>query len=178
MPRTLLVTGFGPFGDVADNPASRLARALDGAAHAGFHIVGREIPVSYTRGIDATVRLAHEHRADCVLGVGVATTRSTIQLERLARGSSGPTPDVDGICTPVLPGPDCLESSLPVDLWAAALGCEVSDDAGRYVCNAWLHQVRQQLAVPVGFLHVPPAGADPVWFLDGLVRLVTSPDVP
>ncbi|MCB9677495.1 MAG: hypothetical protein H6737_20470 [Alphaproteobacteria bacterium] len=174
----LLVTGFGPFLDVRDNPAARVARAVDGASGPGFRVVGREIPVSYARAVEETVRHAREHGVDCVLGVGVAGTRTAPELERFGRARLGQSPDVDGVCAPRLPGPDVLESSLDVVRWAGALGCHISEDAGGYVCNAWLHQVRQRLDVPVGFLHVPPDGIAASWLIAGLARLVTSADAP
>jgi pyroglutamyl-peptidase len=174
----LLVTGFGPFGTVEDNPASRLARSLDGVAGHGFSIVGREIPVSYRRAPELTVQLARENGVDHVIGVGVAVSRTTPQLERFGRRGLGATPDVDGVCAPVLPGPERLPASLDVGRWSRALSCETSEDAGGYVCNAWLHQVRQLLPIPVGFLHIPLSGVTPEWFVTGVARLLTSPDAP
>lgn len=174
----VLVTGFGPFGSVVDNPASRVARALDGEGRDGFVVIGREVPVSYTRGIDATVQLAREHRVDLVLGIGVSR-RAQPELERIGRARLGRRADVDGSIAPPLSGASEWRSSLPLDRWAHALGCAISDDAGGYVCNAWLHQVGQRLeadGIGVGFLHVPPEGLDPGWLVDGLARVLTSED--
>ena len=44
--------------------------------------------------------------------------------------------------------------------FAGALGGVVSEDAGRYVCNAWLYRTVCALGseIPVLFLHIPPAG--------------------
>jgi pyrrolidone-carboxylate peptidase len=44
-----LVTGFGPFLDVVDNPSGALARALDGSRIGPWRVVGMELPVSTAR---------------------------------------------------------------------------------------------------------------------------------
>jgi len=168
----LLVLGFGPFGSVLDNPAERLARAVNRAALPGAELFGEAMPVSYRRAVEQTVHRARDLRVDWVLGVGVATKRSAPQLERVGRAICGEVADVDGVCGPQLTGPSEVLSSLDLDRWSAALDCEISEDAGTYVCNAWLHQVAQQLTMPVGFLHIPTAGVDPQWLLRGLGRLL------
>jgi pyrrolidone-carboxylate peptidase len=59
-----------------------------------------------------------------------------------------------------------------VDRLARALGAVLSDDAGRYVCNAWLHRVASALDVPVGFVHVPAEGIAAERLLDGISALI------
>jgi pyrrolidone-carboxylate peptidase len=174
----LLVTGFGPFtsraGPIDDNPAARLARALDGRQEADLHIIGREIPVSYERGITQTLDLARLHAVDAVLGIGVAVSRGAAALETRGVARTNALPDVDGVFGPDLEGPPVCASTLDVGRWAEALGVDTSDDAGSYVCNAWLHQVVQALDVPVGFLHVTRDGLDPDRVTSGLVRLTAA----
>ena len=76
---------------------------------------------------------------------------------------------------PTVEGPDKVYSAWDVEAFASLLGGQRSDDAGDYVCNAWLYGVQRQLSVPVGFLHVPERGLDPgrltealkVWFSMG-----------
>lgn len=167
-----LITGFGPFGEVTDNPSGRLARAVHGARVGAWTLVGLELPVAYERAVELTVRSAHAHGAGLVLGTGVARRRTRPELERAGRTALGELPDVEGTVAPTLPGPPVVDATIAVPDWAEVLGCGISDDAGGYVCNAWLHQVAQRLApVPVGFLHVPPHGVDPAWLLDGLGAL-------
>jgi pyroglutamyl-peptidase len=156
--RSILVVGFGPFLDVGDNPAARLARAVDGRTSDGFRVVGREMPVSYRRAPELTAAWAREAGAAAVLGVGVARGRAVPMVERRARGECDGVPDVDGELV-ALAG----DRVSPVaDELARALGVAVSDDAGRYVCNAWLHRVLDLLPDrPVAFLHVTHDGFDP-----------------
>lgn len=157
----VLVTGFGPFGAVVDNPAARLARGVDGRRTGGETVVGRVIPVSYARGPDATIAAARMFRPRFVVGIGVATARSGIEVERRAVAiGDGRTPDVDGVVQVRLDGPDVVAATLDAERLAAALGADLSDDAGHYVCNAWLYRVARALDVPVGFVHVPSAGLD------------------
>ena len=100
--KTVLITGFGPFPGVADNPSARLARALDGRVVGGVRFVGEVLPVSYRRAPAQTLRLAAAHKADAILGTGVArgeapSSRSGPSLggggtSRGMRSASGPAP--------------------------------------------------------------------------------------
>lgn len=174
----VLITGFGPFPGVVDNPSGRLARALDGAIGPGWEIVGLEIPTSYARAPALTVQAARLHCVDVVLGSGVATMRERPMLEWFGRADLRPTPDAEGAIAQRLPGPAVVPATLDVPRWADALGCGLSYDAGGYVCNAWLHQVTQALApVPVGFLHIPAGGLDPERVRSALEKL-TAGDAP
>ncbi len=167
----ILVTGFGPFGEVTDNPSGALAMAVHGARVAGHTVVGVELPVSYSRGLAAAVRAAREAPCDAVIGVGVATSRERVEVERFGHNRTGPTPDIDGEVPGVLEpgGPARFESSLPAGALAAALGAAVSEDAGGYVCNGWLYRVGRALpGIPVCFVHIPPAGMAAERLLGGL----------
>lgn len=153
-PPPLLVLGFGPFLEIRDNPAEQLARAVDGALEG--RIAGRVMPVSYTRCLETTRQAIRTHAPAAVIGVGVARSRTTAQLERLAHGACNDVPDVDGVCGSLRGAP--RTATLPT-AFVDALGLEPSDDAGRYVCNAWLYGALD-LHPHVGFLHVPPEGFD------------------
>ena len=169
----ILVTGFGPFLDVTDNPSARLARAVDGALVGPHRVRGLVLPVSYERAVAATLDAGRE--AVLVLGTGVARTRTETRLElRAVRDRNEESDDVDG-CRGgwnAADGPASVEASLGAGA-AEALGVGCSSDAGTYVCNAWLYGVVRGLpGRPVGFLHLPPAGFPPSRLLAGLARLV------
>lgn len=166
-----LVVGFGPFLTILDNPAARLARAVDGTGRR-MEIVGREMPVSYQRSVATTLDLIDVHDPDWVLGIGVARRRSVAAFERQARCRwSAETPDVDGACGP-LSGPDVLASTLDL---SAALGLVGSEDAGAYVCNGWLHTMLQHTDRPLGFFHIPPTGFPAPRLVTALESLVPRP---
>ena len=199
--RRVLVTGFGPFLNVTDNPSARIARALDGAHvsdEAGdISVIGREIPVSYVRGPARTVALARRWRVHAIVGVGVARGRVGVNVERHGRlVTESASPDVDGRRrTDLEPeGPACLTSTIPVGDFAGALGALVSEDAGGYVCNAWLYSVlrvwgsetRTGLCPRVTFVHVSEQGLSPEILLAALPALwgdlstadATKPSLP
>jgi pyroglutamyl-peptidase len=158
----ILVVGFGPFAGVAENPAAALARAVDGLRAPSLEVVGRELPVSYARAPDLTRRWARDVAAEFVLGIGVASRRELPLVERIGRRRADDArPDVDGVRLAELSpaGPDAPdELACPAAAAVArALQVGLSDDAGSYVCNAWLYQALRS-GVPASFLHVPAAG--------------------
>ena len=164
---------------MADNPAARLVRALDGVRVEGpggaAPIVGRVMPVSWRGCVEVTAALADALAPRAILGVGVARARAGACVERVGRRFVDPaTPDVDGVCLGDLDseGPAERRASLP-EGFAAALDAQDSDDAGTYVCNAWLwHALQDEL--PAAFLHVPDQGVEPAVLLAGIARMVAS----
>ncbi len=157
----VLVTGFGPFPGVDENPTAWLARGLDGATLAGRRVAGRALPTAWAEAwptLRAAVA-AVEPRA--LIMLGVATGRARIEVERVARNRcaarvdhAGCGPDGDAV---VLGGPATLPTRLP---WRDLVGADVgvSDDAGDYLCNLVFYRALHDLALPlVGFVHVPPA---------------------
>lgn len=156
----VLVLGFGPFGVVVDNPARRLALACGGVVGA-CRVVGMEMPVSYDRCERLTLDAAKALGPVLVVGVGVARTRSSAELEAVGRNVADPTePDVDGVTLSAhADGP--AELMAPgVHALAGVLGVGVSTDAGAYVCNSWLYR-SLRAGLPAAFLHVPPEGFPP-----------------
>lgn len=160
----VLVAGFGAFLEVQDNPAARLARAVHDP-QGEPPVVGVEMSVSYARGPAEILALAAQLHPRMVLGLGVARGRTEATLERFAcRGLDPSLADVDqvfrSLCDPDPDAPERVQATLPLDRMAAAMGCTLSEDAGRYVCNAWLYTIGRALGsvLPVGFLHLPPQG--------------------
>ncbi|MCO4746178.1 MAG: hypothetical protein KC912_15380 [Proteobacteria bacterium] len=154
-----LVTGFGPFLEVIDNPSAALVRQLDGLRAGPWTLHGRVLDVSYARGPEQAVREAARLEAAWVVGFGVSR-RGGLRVERTGQAHVGDSADVDGQCPAVLHGPSSVRATLDATALAGALGCGISDDAGAYVCNAWLHQVTQRVGVPAVFVHIPPEGVD------------------
>ena len=177
--RVGLIVGFGPFDGMEENPAAAVARALDAqvlVSPAGrrVRLVGREIPVSYARGVADTVAAAREVGADFVVGVGVDTGRSDVWVEALARGESGFDADVDGAIREVRLG--LVPATLHPGRLAAGLGAALSVNAGTYVCNGWLWDTPRALApIPVGFVHIPRSGIDPDRLAKAVARVADDP---
>jgi len=166
----VLVTGFGPFPGVTENPSLAVARALELAPPPGVRVVARELPVTF----EGAPRAVGESVADLertpavLLGLGVQPD-STFRLERRARGRlEGGRADNEGRTASAVGvdgGPD-LETSLDLGLLEEALRAagapEVthSGDAGSYVCERTYHALLMCGAgagVPALFLHLPPA---------------------
>jgi pyroglutamyl-peptidase len=171
---SVLVTGFGAFPGVEHNPSEVLARAVDGAVVAGHHVYGRVVAVEYVRGPEEAIALARELGVAAVLGTGVAMRRSTPSWE--LRGAWWPegAADVAGSTVTGLVGAREVRSTLAVNR-PAVFGAEASEDAGGYVCNAWLYRVAQALDVPVGFLHLPGQGYPAHQLLTALTALLAGP---
>lgn len=166
----VLVTGFGSFPGVSENPTESLALELDGQRIGEHEIWGVVLPVSYDRGPAQAIRLARELRADLVIGFGVAVTREQVCVERRAVHVAEGERDNDGQIAAMTPGPFEVLSTLDAEGLALVLGGSVSEDAGRYVCNAWLYKVADALDVPVGFVHIPASGVTAAEVLDALRR--------
>lgn len=167
----VLVTGFGRFLDVKDNPSGRIARAVHGRVIGGVVVTGLELPVSFVEGPAHAIRAAHELDPVAVIGLGVDRRTTTVDVE--TRGyNRGVGLDVDDRTLAVLEpgGPPLLYSNVDAATFAAAIGGRVDDDAGRYVCNAWLYTVGRALmpARKVIFVHVPDRGLDPERLLAGI----------
>jgi pyroglutamyl-peptidase len=166
--KVVLVTGFGPFADVPLNPSGVLAAEVNGREVAGHVIVGRVLPVEFRRGPDLAIAIATATRAVLVLGTGVAVSRTRPEIERFGRRVAGVDPGAFGPG----PGPEVVAATLDPERSAEAFGAALSDDAGTYVCNAWLYRVARTLPVPVGFLHVPAQGYAAEALVAGLARLL------
>jgi pyrrolidone-carboxylate peptidase len=171
----ILITGFGPFLDVHDNPSGRLAVSLDGRIIAGYPVVGRRLAVSWRRAVGETLAWANALNPILVLGFGVARTRTTVDVETTAYpGGDGSLADADGEVGALTYGIP-RNASIDAPRLAAALGGQLSHDAGRYLCNGWLWSVSGALAGrEVGFVHIPPEGIDPARVSNALERYLAS----
>jgi pyroglutamyl-peptidase len=166
----ILLTGFEPFGEVAENPSQRVVEALSGSDVAGVDLVTAVLPVRYAAAGDCMRRLIREHRPDHVLALGVAAKSQRIRIERVALNlDDSETPDNDGVLRqgePILPGgPPAYFSRLPpaglkAELERAGLPVRISNHAGAYLCNhayyAAAHEAAQLgLSAGVLFVHLP-----------------------
>jgi pyroglutamyl-peptidase len=167
--RTVLVTGFEPFGGGATNPSQEIARALAGREIAGRRVAGAVLPCVFGDANHALRRLLREHRPELVICLGLAAGRSGITPERVAINvDDARMPDNAG-CQPVdqpivAGGPAAYWSTLPIKAIVAALrtrGIEasVSQTAGTFVCNhvfyGLMHALRRRPGVRGGFVHLP-----------------------
>ena len=147
-----LVTGFGSFGAVLDNPSSVLAQA------SGANWI--PLRVSFA-AVDQFLATLDPNSFNALFLMGVAAGRSHVSLESIARNMVGKTPDVDGtVAGPGLidaDGPGLIRGTLwPESLIATTSGdLEASEDAGDYLCNYLYFRALQKFPEHrIGFLHV------------------------
>lgn len=168
--RTVLVTGFEPFGGDAVNPSQEIARALDGRVIGGRRVVGAVLPCVFGASRRELLRLLRRYRPEVTVCVGLAAGRVGITPERVAINvDDARIPDNAGqqpVDRPVVRGaPAAYWSTLPLKAIVRALRtrgwpAEVSQSAGTFVCNhvffSLMHALRRRRARG-GFVHVPRA---------------------
>lgn len=152
----ILITGFGPFRDIEENPSGILAKDLADSwpgSECQILEVSWEVVANFSRS-DLSAW-------DAVLSLGVSAKTEQLLIEGVGRNVASPSPDVRGAVW----GPGPLDASadfqLASSLWQGAAP-EPSDhwdwsgDAGGYLCNALLFQLLlHQPDKKVGFVHVP-----------------------
>lgn len=168
-PRTVLLTGFEPFGGEKTNPSWDAVSALHGGRIAGHRVVARCLPVTFGASLKALRTAIRETRPALVLCVGQAGSRAQLSLERVAinvddariADNAGNQP----IDTPVVEGgPAAYFATLPIKAIYAALRdagipATISQSAGTYVCNhvfyGLMHALRRSPGIRGGFMHIP-----------------------
>ncbi len=167
--KTVLVTGFEPFGGDDRNPSQEIAAKLDGTLLHRRRVVGGVLPCVFGASANSLQQQIKRCRPELVICLGLAGGRNGITPERVAinvddariADNAGKRP----VDRPVLRGgPAAYFSTLPIKAIVAALRARavpaaVSQTAGTFVCNhvfyALMHQLRDQRSVRGGFIHVP-----------------------
>ncbi|MBL4847687.1 MAG: pyroglutamyl-peptidase I [Planctomycetes bacterium] len=172
MNETILLTGFGPFGSHERNPSGEGADLLaDQVLDAeGFRLVTATLPVQLEAATALLQELISEHAPSAIIASGIhKDPAGCYQVELLAKNELqyDEVPDIDGNLIQdaqvEAEGPPQVVSTLPlakikIALESAGFQTELSEDAGRHVCNAVFYWLARQ-EVPAGFLHVPPTSA-------------------
>jgi pyroglutamyl-peptidase len=170
-PIRILITGFGPFGNVVCNPSVRIARQFKRQAICGASIVTRAFRVSYDEVDRDLRRILAQGAFDIVLLLGIAGNERGIRLERFGKNKdSASAPDVDRKTRRRRPiirnGQQQFETAAPFSAIRELLKrngarCRISEDAGGFLCNH-AYYVAQNTIARHGmksiclFVHVPP----------------------
>lgn len=168
--KTILITGFEPFGGESRNPSQEIAHALNGRVIGNAQVTGAVLPCVFGDSIRELKRLLRQHRPALVLCLGQAGGRAEITPERVAinvddariADNAGQQP----VDHPVVRGgPAAYWSTLPIKAIVSALRRQglpaaVSQTAGTFVCNhvfyGLMHVLsREEGGVRGGFIHVP-----------------------
>ncbi len=168
--KTVLLTGFEPFGGNAVNPSQLVAMRLDGAELGGCRVIGATLACEFDRSISQLKGLMEQHQPALIVCLGLAENRADITPERVAinvdearitdNAGFQPTtrPVVDG-------GPVGYWSTLPIQEIVTALRdrgfpASISESAGTFVCNHVFYGLMHELArlpnaAHGGFIHIP-----------------------
>ena len=168
--RTILVTGFEPFGGESLNASWEAARKLEGWRRGEYTAIARLLPCAYDASVEEFVRAVETLRPEAVLMTGQAARRSVVCVERFARNlDDAAAPDNLGVLRTAVAihkgAPERLEAKAPVSAIASAIRTagipvRVSGNAGGFVCNhlyfCALQYVREMgRLTPAVFLHLP-----------------------
>ncbi|XP_060073603.1 pyroglutamyl-peptidase 1-like [Ylistrum balloti] len=166
--KTVLVTGFGPFGAHTVNASWVAVQELDKQWNLeGVEISIQEIPVEYDTVHKMIPTLWEEVKPCLVIHVGVSGIASKLTLEQQAHNDGYDKKDVKGTCPErnccVNGANNCIVSGIDMQKVCDEIndsGIEVkstvSEDPGRYLCDfsyfLSLNIDRSRSA----FIHVPP----------------------
>ena len=164
MAKSILISGFEPFGSDSINPTEIIVRNLPKEIN-NFEIHGIVLPVEFKLAPERLIREIEKIKPSAIIMLGQAGGRDSISIETTAknnmRGKDNSGFAIDNL--PVIEGESIeLHSTLPVDKINAAiknygLPSKLSNDAGNYVCNCLFYSVMHFLkdVVSAGFIHVP-----------------------
>ena len=167
--KTVLITGFEPFGGESVNPSWEVVSSLDNAIIGGCRVIARQLPCVFGESLAVLNAAIDALSPSLVLAVGQAGGRTDITVERVAINvddarivdNQGQQP----VDVPVVAdGPAAWFSTLPIKAMVMAMRnagvpASVSQTAGTFVCNhvmyGLLHKLRDAPAVKGGFIHIP-----------------------
>jgi len=175
--KSVLLTGFEPFGGEKTNPSGEIARALDGRVLLGRRVTGAVLPCVFGAANVELRRLVRAVRPELVICLGQAGGRAEVTPERVAINvDDARIPDNAGAqpvdVRIVARGPAAYWSTLPIKAIVEALRehgipAAVSQTAGTFVCNhvfyGLMHALRhgsgralrRRRGARGGFIHVP-----------------------
>ncbi|OCS89231.1 pyroglutamyl-peptidase I [Caryophanon latum] len=165
--KTILLTGFEPFLNLAVNPTEQIANALHGRTYGQYRIEGHVLPVDFNESDAVLKQLLDKHKPHIVLSLGVAAGRHHFTPERIAinvkdgeADNNGYAPEDEAIA---LDGEDGMFTNLPVRELVNVLRdngypASISNSAGTYLCNNIMYvgaQYAKETGAVAGFLHMP-----------------------
>jgi pyroglutamyl-peptidase len=168
--RTILITGFEPFGGEAINASWEATKKLEGWRTDGFNAVTRLLPCAYDASVRKLIREIETIRPEALLMTGQAARRAVVCVERLAHNlDDAAAPDNDGDLRRGLRisriAPEWLEATAHVTTMVRAIKeaeipARASRNAGGFVCNHLYFGALQYLgergsAIPAVFIHLP-----------------------
>ena len=169
MSKTIILTGFAPFGNSDVNPSTLACQAFNDENIGGYSIQAYEIPLVFNEIKGKIVSLL-EKKPNAIICTG-QSPRAMISFERVAINIADvsrtayncETKPTDEILEDK--GPAGYFTSLPIrklkeNLEKNNIPCEISNSAGAFGCNQIFYHLMHYLAekkvsIPAGFIHVP-----------------------
>lgn len=186
--RTLLITGFEPFGGQRINPSWEAVKLLPDTVGC-WQLKKLRIPVEYGKAARLVLDAADALQPEAIIAVGQAGGRTAVTPEVIGinlREAAAPD-NADLLCQgeKIIPeGPDGIFSTLPIREMVRAIGekgipARLSYSAGAYVCNDVLYTLLNHYAgtsLRAGFIHVPyiPGQGEPNMALENIAAALTA----
>lgn len=167
--KTILVTGFDPFGSELINPSWEAVKMLPDAI-GDWKVEKLMVKTVAYKSIDMVIDALKRTKASYCISVGQAGGRHSISLERIARNINNfKIADNEGNQiieqAVIADGPAEYLSTLPLaaikeKIESEKIAVEYSDSAGLFVCNHLFYGIRHyaevnRLDIKSGFIHVP-----------------------
>ncbi|XP_070541925.1 pyroglutamyl-peptidase 1-like [Ptychodera flava] len=169
--KTVVVTGFGPFGEHKVNASWQAVQELEQIGLLNnVSLITKEMPVVYDDVKTIVPSIWKDQKPQLVIHVGVSGEAREITLEQLARNSGYCKHDIQKK-TPqseccVDDGDECLQTKFDLqkvcDVINGAndkLKAIISTDPGRYLCEFSYYLSLHQNCSAAIFVHVPPIGS-------------------
>ncbi|EMA6344908.1 pyroglutamyl-peptidase I [Bacillus cytotoxicus] len=168
--KTVLLTGFDPFGGEKMNPAWEVVKALHEKEGNGYKVISKQIPTVFHKSIEQLESYIDEFNPELIICIGQAGGRADITVERVAINVDDAripdNEDYQPIDVPIIEGgPVAYWSTLPIKaivkkLREEGIPASVSQTAGTFVCNHLFYGLMHQLATKNkntrgGFVHIP-----------------------
>ena len=167
--KTILITGFDPFGGEPINPAWEAVKTMDGYTDGDYKVVTQMVTTIRYKSVDTVKAAAEQCQPDFILCVGQAGGRPDITVERVAINcddfripdNGGNQPEDEPV---VADGPSAYFATLPIKnivnaLHQNGIPAKVSNTAGTFVCNHLMygvcHYAAQKGNIKAGFMHIP-----------------------
>ncbi|MDR7101394.1 hypothetical protein [Croceicoccus sp. BE223] len=169
----ILITAFDAFPGVPHNPTGCLLASLANCDYPALRSARRLLLPTLYNVAPALLLASLEPTPRAILMLGYSRRATSATLERLSSGHVLPDrPDAEGRC----PNPSGQQvetcetradlMTIRSDLRRAGLACEISSDAGGYVCNHLYHAALSGPCAaggPVGlFVHLPALAGTPL----------------
>ena len=178
----ILISGFQPFGNQAENSSQIIAQLLKTVQMPNLEIQTIILPVTFSRSFDILKTEIDHFKPDFVISLGLAGNRTVISLEKVAINFIHcEIPDNEGVAVldqSILEGPAAYFSTLPIQAMIelpTPFPMEFSFSAGTYVCNYVMFRLLDYLKdtqVKAGFIHLPHLNENRDQIFESLVSVL------